>query len=546
MVYYLYLTKRKPMKKHLSLVLMTMLAGIALAQPSREIPRSNPGSGSSSGSSSGSTGGVRERQNTPRSNENNSGGGSGRGQERPPAPVYVPVYTPPAVIYQGSGIPFDPNPAPAVDPAVRQRMMISAGRDYVKEMLSNMKPEVQVLKIKDAAAGGTVTGEKGFEVEFPPMAFVDADGYPVLGEVDVTLTEYNDFADFAAEGLTTQTTDGQIIETGGMINISASSGGRALQLAQGREITIRVPDLNDRNGFRTFYGVRGDNWQWSTDPQQATDNADKEVPTDFTFRMMPVRFAKGGRPAEMGIWKNAQPLHEYVNSRLQVKPAVREKLLKAGIPFRYSIKINAMGQITEVTPMNRQKGQKTLISPMDAQIETILKEAPALDVSELPTEVTKTYEIMFMTVGARNGVPLAIRPPAPEMPATNENVNRDPNAANVGNFAMTASTMGMINCDRFTGNRSTDTLHYSFERADAMVYIMIKDMRSMIQPSGSAGEYRMTGIPAGRQLRSVAVVYDDEGGVNIKVADHESGNKKVEFTQTMPFSAENLRMVMRP
>lgn len=533
------------MKKYLTLALAAMLAGAAIAQPSRELPRTKSNPAPTTPVPGG--GGVRERGNTSGGqNQERPSSGSG-GVYQAPAPVYVPVYTNPPGMYQGPGA-INNNAAPGIDPAVKQRAMIAAGRDYVQEMLKQMRPESQVFVIADATKGGTITGAGGFEVDFPPMAFVDEDGYPVLGEVEVSLTEFNDNASFAAEGLTTQTTDGQIIETGGMINLSAKSGSHNLSLASGKEITIRVPDLADRNGFQTFYGVRGDNWQWSTTPQNSNSGSDTFTPTDFTFAMMPVRFAREGRSAEMSVWKNSQPLHEYVNSRLEVKPAVREKLLKAGIPFTYSVKVNALGKITEVKPLNREKGQKTLISPLDAQIERLLTEAPALDVSELPTEVTRNYEIMFTTVGARNGKPVAMRPPVIAAPAETSPaaVNADPNASAVGKFAMTSSSMGMINCDRFTGSRSKDTLSYHFDRADALVYILIKDMRSMIQPSGSAGDYKMAGIPEGKQLRSVAVVYDDQGGVNIRVADHESGNKKVEFTQTMPFSAENLKMVMRP
>lgn len=537
------------MKKQLSLLVILIISGLAIAQPSREMPKKTTGTTTTPTNPPGSNtgaGAVRTRQNTPRTETQPER----RPAPRPvPGPVYrpVPVYVPPPVIMDGNGDPVNnANPTPNVDPAVKQRAMIAAGKSYVKDILTTMQPEVQVFTIKDAAKGGSIKGVKGFEVIFPALAFVDEEGNPVLGEVDVKMTEYNDYNAFAAAGLTTQTTDGQILETGGMINLEANSGSHKLSLANGKEVTIKVPDLNDKNGFRTFYGVRNENnTQWSLTPQQSAQS-DTSVPTEFSIRMLPVRMAAGGKDAHLQLWKNYQALHEFVNAKLIVKPAVRDNIKKAGIPFIYSIKVNAMGRITEVKPKNREKGEKTLISSLDGQIESILKDAPALDVSELPTESTRSFDIMFATVGMRNGQVLSFRPPVAMPAAAATEVNQNPDERNVREFSMQSSNMGMINCDRFTGNRSNDTLSYHFERADAVVYILIKDMRSMIQPYGANGDYKMVGIPANRQIRSVAVIYDDQGNVNIGIADGVSGNSKVTFTQMVPFNAENLKMALNP
>ncbi len=544
-------TMKTTMRKFTLLLGTLVFVAALVAQPSREMPKkttppptlpTNP-AGSNTGA-----GAVRTRQNTPRTPQETN---PPVRQPRPvPGPVYrpVPIYGAPPVIINNGDMGSSEIPQPNIDPAVKQRAMIAAGKDYVRDVLKTMNPEVQIFTLKDASRGGTIKGAKGFSVEFPPMAFIDEEGNPVLGEVDITLTEYNDYNDFAGAGLTTQTTDGQILETGGMINLEAKSGTHKLKLASGKEVTIRVPELKDQKGFQTFYGVRTENnTQWSLNPQDAASSDTAAAPTEFSIRMLPVRMAAGGKDANLQLWKNYQALHDFVNSRLVVKPAVREKIMKAGIPFVYTIKINSLGKITEVKPKNREVGQKTLISSLDNQIESILKDAPAVDVSELPTESTKTFDIMFATVGMKNGQVMSFRPAVVSEAPVNENaVNNNPDEKNVKEFAMKSSSMGMINCDRFTGDRSKDTLSYHFERADAVVYILIKDMRSMVQPTGTTGEYRMVGIPANREIRSVAVIYDDQGNVNIGIADGVSGNTKVEFTQKMPFNAENLKAALNP
>ncbi|MBL7811436.1 MAG: hypothetical protein JNL57_04355 [Bacteroidetes bacterium] len=523
-----------------------LLAGIVASSfvqaQNKEIPSKKP---TVQNPPAGTGGTPRSRTNIPESNSGKSGG-TGEIPQRRPAPVYrPPVYVPPPVYYPtfgsqntGGNTQTGNNSNPV---QVSQR---AEAKRVVLELLKTIEPTPQAFKITDATKPSTFKGSKGFTVEIPAMAFVDQEGNPVLGEVEVKLTEYTDYGDFAAAGLTTQTTDGQILETGGMVNLEAFSGTDKLSLAQGKEVTIRTPELKDTKDFQTFYGVRGNNVQWTTDAQ-AAQNADtiKAESDGYTIRMLPVRYAVNGKNVELALWKNYKPLAGYVNSKLEVNRSIREKILKAGIPFTYTIRVNAAGQITEVSPKNREAGEKTLISPLENDIREVLKGAPALDVADLPLETTKTFDILFVTAPNYIGTPSVLpRPPAivSEMSKTETSAS----STNVNEVALKSSGMGLINCDRFTQTSKKDTMTYHFDRADALVYIVVKDMRSMIQPSGSNGDYKMVGIPAGKEVRSVAVVYDDLGGVNMMVRDHEVKTGAITFTDVRPFSANNLKAAL--
>jgi hypothetical protein len=87
----------------------------------------------------------------------------------------------------------------------------------------------------------TITAAKGTMVVVPANAFVFEDGTSPKGKVDVIIQEAYDPAEFIMHNLTT-TSGGQILQTGGMVSITARSEGKQLRLADGMELTVAIPN----------------------------------------------------------------------------------------------------------------------------------------------------------------------------------------------------------------------------------------------------------------------------------------------------------------
>lgn len=87
----------------------------------------------------------------------------------------------------------------------------------------------------------TISSAKGTLVIIPAKAFVFEDGTTPKGMVDIVLEEAFDPSDFVLHNLTTMS-DGKILQTGGMVRITAQSGGRELQLADGASLTVSIPN----------------------------------------------------------------------------------------------------------------------------------------------------------------------------------------------------------------------------------------------------------------------------------------------------------------
>jgi hypothetical protein len=97
----------------------------------------------------------------------------------------------------------------------------------------------QVLSIQ-AGQEQRLTAANGTSVIVPANAFVFEDGTAVSGQIDLVVQEAYNPSDFILHNLTTMS-NGQILQTGGMVCITAKSEGRELQLADGMSLTVSLP-----------------------------------------------------------------------------------------------------------------------------------------------------------------------------------------------------------------------------------------------------------------------------------------------------------------
>ncbi len=284
---------------------------------------------------------------------------------------------------------------------------------------------------------------------------------------------------------------------------------------------------------------------WSTDPsQQNADTATRQF-DGYTIKMLKSTQVINGKNANFVIFRNWKPLDEYVNENLKVPADVRSQILKDGIPFVYTLEFNSMGKIKSVKPKYPEYSKNSLIAEIQGKLKALLLDAPPLALNDGNLDNGRTYDILFAT--AKNyttPMPVFITSPIAnneKPPVSASETNANPNAQNVNEFTMNSSQLTKINCDRFSGSNSKDTQLFVFDRADAIVYVIFKDQRSFIQPTGANGNYMLTKVPASSNVRYVAVVYGDDGSVKMGVKDAiiESGN--VVFTEYSEFNAEALK-----
>lgn len=96
----------------------------------------------------------------------------------------------------------------------------------------------------------TIRGKQGTEVTFPLDCF-----NKVKGKVKIELIECYSIQDMILNGLSTETTDGKLLESDGMIYLNALNEiGDTLEIKQGK-IKVQMPTEDRKTGIQIFEGV---------------------------------------------------------------------------------------------------------------------------------------------------------------------------------------------------------------------------------------------------------------------------------------------------
>ncbi len=109
-------------------------------------------------------------------------------------------------------------------------------------ILESIAPEKQTFTI-NASIANTVQCSQGTELRIPANAFVDGQGNVVQGNVELKMTEVFHKGEMVLNHRPT-VSQGRLLESGGEFNLQASVGDKAVKLASGQQIEIRVPVNN--------------------------------------------------------------------------------------------------------------------------------------------------------------------------------------------------------------------------------------------------------------------------------------------------------------
>ena len=110
----------------------------------------------------------------------------------------------------------------------------------------------------NADIDNVIEGANGTTIALPKGCFKDKDGNIVTGDVKVELAEALTLDKMLASNLTA-TSDGNPLETNGMIYFNAKANDSALSINKDKPVYIEIPSKNKRDGMMVYRGVRDDN-----------------------------------------------------------------------------------------------------------------------------------------------------------------------------------------------------------------------------------------------------------------------------------------------
>ena len=409
------------------------------------------------------------------------------------------------------------------------------------DTLAAMQPAVETFQINHSEKAFSIKTKKGIELQFPDQAFADGLGNPVVGQITLSVQSFQSKTDFASAQLTSSTSNGDALISGGMLNVEAKSGNANLRIGDGKSYKI-IGNGAYEDGFQTFYGVQGDQTTWSTSASSAqigpNDNNDPNSKNaKYTLSLLPITRSSNGvaQPLAMRDDDRNIALSNWFFQQAKISKELKKQIKRDGVIFPAQLKINAQGKITDVQLLDTGQAQKSLISPYFAEFRKLLMSAPPvrfLDTLPMPETLTIRFSTLNENFATIKQLPL---PPAVAGLAKLA-------TAQDGKWVLESYSTQMVNCDRFAKFPKTDdSITYSVDRAKALVYLNFKDYNALLGPSSTHMEntgysYTMKQFPVGAKARLIAVVYNDQGQVHLEVADVSEGNYRIEKARQYPFN----------
>lgn len=107
----------------------------------------------------------------------------------------------------------------------------------------------------DTDSDTVIESDGGIVVAIPAGAFLDANGQPASGKVQFEFKEALDAESILTSGLST-TSNGRLLETGGMFYLNARKEGKSLTIDTCKQLYVQVPSAKDEPGMMLFDGER--------------------------------------------------------------------------------------------------------------------------------------------------------------------------------------------------------------------------------------------------------------------------------------------------
>ena len=140
----------------------------------------------------------------------------------------------------------------------------------------------------EPAQNRTITARNGTTIAIAAGSLTYHDGTTPTSTITLQLREALSTADILLENLNT-VSNGQILETGGMVYLAAQANGKDLEVKSGSNLQISIPTTKVQNGMELFYGKQNANKTINWEPanvsftQKTTPQNDALPPINFDF-----------------------------------------------------------------------------------------------------------------------------------------------------------------------------------------------------------------------------------------------------------------------
>ncbi|MBJ6368223.1 energy transducer TonB [Snuella sedimenti] len=403
-----------------------------------------------------------------------------------------------------------------VKEAVKAPLKIETAKNTVttKEVLKPLQRTPQSISI-NTERDTTVICKEGTKLTIKANSFINAQGLPIKGVVDLEVTEFYKLEDMLLANLST-TSKGKLLETGGMLYIEAKKANAKLVLKKNANMEIAFPTQNKKAGMQLFSGEWQDghiNWELQKEQDIIVEDIEVEENIEVPYAVV----------EQVPVFPGCEE-----GDRLQQKACTSEAIVKfvrenfnTGIAEEFGLqgrqRINILFKIDKNGSVQSVQSRANHLV-LEEEVERVMGLLPKFQPGkqrDKPVTVPYSLPFIFETEGSQIIPERRIRKLNTDSVtvAYIEKRLKDKGNDNLSgrtaiSYVMATTQLGWINCDRFVKG-SANSIRYRFKVKDgngrAKVSLLFKSLNAILPGSMVNGSFDFGTVAKNQDVSLVAI-----------------------------------------
>jgi hypothetical protein len=310
----------------------------------------------------------------------------------------------------------------------------------------------------------------------------------VTGKIKISVKEYYNISDILLGRLST-TSNGKLLETGGMLDINVFSEDQKCDLKSGKAIEIAFPRKNEKEGMQLFSGSWKNNQiNWEVDKNS--------IDLNNTFTNV------DEKPVFPG---GHEKFYKLLSSRIQLEgdEVVSGKVYASFV-------VDREGNITDI------KIVKGLTKKINQAVIKAFNNVPKFipgKVNGIPVSTTYTLPITIKSYDFElDDKPANTYVDKKQRTNYTEETIKEKGTSALGYYFFSSFRLGIINCDRFYNLSPNNAVNFAINfdnGSETFVSIVFHDMKSILSVNTNSENAVFKTIPKGKKITIVAIKYFD-------------------------------------
>jgi hypothetical protein len=387
------------------------------------------------------------------------------------------------------------------------------------DVIRSMEPTAQKFTV---FSGDTtfLQGREGTFLVLPPHLFETPSGKTPDGPVEISLIECYSVPTIISKELSTTSGD-KLLETAGMIHITATYNGEKLVIRDGKNYQIQFPQRQKKD-FTLFVGERQPSgvMDWKLNAADGTPVAlpsakyTTNIPNNFQEKVGDfVEITHSYMLGSVGkitkedhfMWNlaNGQSLNEYYLSNANPPLEMVKEFCDDNLSCEITFKVNKDGEVIQTYVSKRTNTR------WDEWLNTFVKNLPSINIDELMPVYTDDHACKLQfgegrKIQTQNFTTQFRSQNNWEEGATLDEVNKN----QLLYYTYNTSTLGWINCDRFAEYNPEQLVDVSVQTLypDSCNFNLIfDDLYSVLKAQRFGNTFTFTGVPQGERVTVVGI-----------------------------------------